>query len=29
MMEYADRDHDGGVNYEEFVDIVTREYPKV
>ena len=29
MIEYADRDRDGGIVFEEFVDIVTREYPKV
>ena len=29
MIEYADRDRDGGITYEEFCDIVTREYPKV
>ena len=28
-MEYADRDKDGGINFEEFVEVVTREYPKV
>ena len=29
MIEYADRDRDGGITYEEFVEIVTKEYPKV
>lgn len=29
MIEYADRDRDGGITFEEFTDIVTREYPKV
>jgi Ca2+-binding EF-hand superfamily protein len=29
MIDYADRDRDGGINFEEFVSTVTREYPKV
>lgn len=29
MIDYADRDRDGGINYEEFVATVTRQYPKV
>ena len=29
MIDYADKDRDGGINYEEFVATVTREYPKV
>jgi Ca2+-binding EF-hand superfamily protein len=29
MIDYADRDRDGGINYQEFVSTVTREYPKV
>ena len=29
MIEYADKDHDGLISYEEFVAVVTKEYPKV
>jgi len=29
MIDYADKDRDGGINFEEFVATVTREYPKV
>ena len=29
MIDYADKDRDGGISYEEFVAIVTREFPKV
>ena len=29
MIDYADKDRDGGINYEEFVAVVTREYPLV
>lgn len=29
MIEYADKDGDGKINYEEFVDIVTKEYPSI
>ncbi len=29
MIDYADKDRDGGINYEEFVATVTRQYPKV
>jgi Ca2+-binding EF-hand superfamily protein len=29
MIDYADRDRDGGINFQEFVQTVTREYPKV
>ena len=29
MIEYADKDRDGLINYEEFVAVVTKEYPKV
>ena len=29
MIDYADRDRDGGISYEEFVSVVTREFPKV
>ncbi len=29
MIDYADKDRDGGINYDEFVNVVTKEYPKV
>ena len=29
MIDYADKDRDGGISYEEFVATVTRQYPKV
>lgn len=29
MIDYADKDRDGGISFEEFVSTVTREYPKV
>ena len=29
MIDYADKDRDGGINYEEFVSVVTREFPKI
>ena len=29
MIEYADKDRDGLINYDEFVSIVTKVYPKV
>lgn len=29
MIDYADKDRDGGINYEEFVATITRQYPKV
>jgi Ca2+-binding EF-hand superfamily protein len=29
MIDYADKDRDGGINYDEFVNVITREYPKV
>ena len=29
MIDYADKDRDGGISYEEFVAVVTREFPKV
>jgi Ca2+-binding EF-hand superfamily protein len=29
IIEYADKDHDGAINYDEFVRIVTTVYPKV
>lgn len=29
MIDYADKDRDGGINFEEFVATIKREYPKV
>ena len=29
MIDFADADRDGGISYEEFVSVVTREFPKV
>lgn len=29
MISYADKDGDGRINFEEFVEIVTKEYPKI
>lgn len=29
MIDYADKDRDGVINYDEFVNIVTKQYPKV
>lgn len=29
MIDYADKDRDGGINFEEFVSVVTKQYPKV
>ena len=29
MIDFADKDRDGFINYEEFVAVVTKEYPKV
>lgn len=29
MIDFADKDRDGLINYEEFVAVVTKEYPKV
>lgn len=29
MIEYADKDRDGVINYDEFVSVVTKAYPKV
>jgi Ca2+-binding EF-hand superfamily protein len=29
IIEYADKDHDGVINYEEFLKVVTTVYPKV
>jgi Ca2+-binding EF-hand superfamily protein len=29
MIQYGDKDKDGVINYNDFVDVVTKEYPKV
>ncbi len=29
MIDFADKDRDGVINYEEFVNVVTKTYPKV
>jgi Ca2+-binding EF-hand superfamily protein len=29
MIEYADKDRDGVINFQEFTDVVTKVYPKV
>jgi hypothetical protein len=29
MIDYADKDKDGGIGYEEFVAVVTKQFPKV
>ncbi|XP_031505809.1 calmodulin [Nymphaea colorata] len=29
MIEYADKDRDGRINYKEFFDVVTKEYPQI
>jgi len=29
MIEYADKDRDGRISFEEFVLVVTKEYPAV
>jgi Ca2+-binding EF-hand superfamily protein len=29
MIQYADKDKDGVINYNDFVEVVTKEYPKV
>jgi Ca2+-binding EF-hand superfamily protein len=29
MIDYADRDKDGGINFDEFVSTVTMHYPVV
>jgi hypothetical protein len=29
MIDYADKDRDGGISFEEFVATVKKEYPKV
>lgn len=29
MIDYADKDRDGGISYDEFCSVVTREFPKI
>lgn len=29
MIDYADKDRDGRISYEEFFDVITKEYPQV
>ena len=29
MIEYADKDRDGRINFQEFMEVVTKEYPQV
>lgn len=29
IIQYADKDRDGGINYEQFLSVVTKVYPKV
>jgi Ca2+-binding EF-hand superfamily protein len=29
MIEYADKDRDGRINFQEFYDVVTKEYPQI
>jgi Ca2+-binding EF-hand superfamily protein len=29
MIDYADKDRDGKINFQEFVEIITKEYPQV
>jgi Ca2+-binding EF-hand superfamily protein len=29
MIEYADKDRDGAITFEEFTSVVTKVYPKV
>ena len=29
MIDYADKDRDGGISYEEFVAVVTKDFPKL
>lgn len=29
MIDYADKDRDGRISFEEFVEIITKEYPQV
>jgi Ca2+-binding EF-hand superfamily protein len=29
MIDYADKDRDGGINYDEFINVITKVYPKI
>lgn len=29
MIDYADKDRDGRISFEEFVEVITKEYPQV
>ena len=29
MIDYADKDRDGVINYDEFLNVITKEYPEV
>lgn len=29
MIDYADKDRDGVINYDEFVNVITKDYPKI
>jgi len=29
MVDYADKDRDGVINYDEFVNVITKQYPKI
>lgn len=29
MIDYADKDRDGVINFEEFLNVLTKQYPKV
>jgi Ca2+-binding EF-hand superfamily protein len=29
MIEYADKDRDGRINFQEFLEVVTKEYPQI
>jgi Ca2+-binding EF-hand superfamily protein len=29
MIDYADKDRDGAISFEEFMNVVTKVYPKV
>jgi hypothetical protein len=29
MIEYADKDRDGRISFQEFLEVVTKEYPQI
>lgn len=29
MIDYADKDRDGVINFDEFANVITKEYPKI